>query len=87
MVLPGGRFVEHQRRRFEGQRDPEKANAAMAELAERYDSLIIGTERGLIDRLQELYPQKTIVPLSRAAICGNMKVNTLACRRSRRTIR
>ena len=54
------------------------STSAMAEIAERYDSLIIGTERGLIDRLQELYPHKTIVPLSRAAICGNMKVNTLA---------
>jgi quinolinate synthase len=54
------------------------STSAMAELASRYDELIIGTERGLIDRLQQLYPQKTIVPLSRAAICGNMKVNTLS---------
>ena len=54
------------------------STSAMAQLAERYDTLIIGTERGLIDRLQELFPHKTIVPLSRAAICGNMKVNTLA---------
>ena len=28
--------------------------------------------------MQDLYPHKTIVPLSRAGICGNMKVNTLA---------
>jgi quinolinate synthase len=54
------------------------STAGMQELAEQYDELIIGTERGLIDRLQQLYPKKTIVPLSRAAICGNMKVNTLA---------
>ena len=54
------------------------STSAMAELAGRYDELIIGTERGLIDRLVELYPEKTIVPLSRAAVCGNMKVNTLA---------
>ncbi|HSJ13512.1 MAG TPA: quinolinate synthase NadA [Longimicrobiales bacterium] len=54
------------------------STSAMAELASRYDELIIGTERGLIDRLQQLYPEKTIVPLSRAAICGNMKVNTLS---------
>jgi quinolinate synthase len=54
------------------------STSAMADLAKRYDSLIIGTERGLIDRLVQLYPQKTIVPLSRAAVCGNMKVNTLA---------
>jgi quinolinate synthase len=54
------------------------STSAMAQLAERYDTLIIGTERGLIDRLHQLYPAKTIVPLSRAAVCGNMKVNTLA---------
>ncbi|MGH7578387.1 MAG: quinolinate synthase NadA [Longimicrobiales bacterium] len=54
------------------------STSGMADLAERFDSLIIGTERGLIDRLHQLYPSKTLVPLSRAAICGNMKVNTLA---------
>ncbi|HEX6693069.1 MAG TPA: quinolinate synthase NadA [Longimicrobiales bacterium] len=54
------------------------STSAMAQLAERYDTLIIGTERGLIDRLHQLYPQKTIIPLSRAAVCGNMKVNTLS---------
>jgi quinolinate synthase len=54
------------------------STSAMAQLAERYDTLIIGTERGLIDRLHQLYPSKTIIPLSRAAVCGNMKVNTLA---------
>jgi quinolinate synthase len=54
------------------------STSGMAELAERHDALIIGTERGLIDRLHQLYPDKTIIPLSRAAICGNMKVNTLA---------
>jgi quinolinate synthase len=54
------------------------STSGMAELAERHDALIIGTERGLIDRLHQLYPTKTIIPLSRAAICGNMKVNTLA---------
>ncbi|HKP76039.1 MAG TPA: quinolinate synthase NadA, partial [Longimicrobiaceae bacterium] len=39
--------------------------------------LIIGTERGLIDRLKSRFPEKTLVPISGAAICGNMKVNTL----------
>jgi quinolinate synthase len=54
------------------------STSGMASLAEQYDELIIGTERGLIDRLHQLHPDKTIVPLSRAAICGNMKVNTLS---------
>jgi quinolinate synthase len=54
------------------------STSGMAELATKYDELIIGTERGLIDKLQQQYPEKTFVPLSRAAVCGNMKVNTLA---------
>jgi quinolinate synthase len=54
------------------------STSGMADLAAKHDELIIGTERGLIDRLHEIHPGKTIVPLSRAAICGNMKVNTLA---------
>jgi quinolinate synthase len=54
------------------------STSGMAELAAQYDELIIGTERGLIDRLQQQYPNKTLIPLSRAAVCGNMKVNTLA---------
>ena len=54
------------------------STSGMAELAKQYDELIIGTERGLIDKLQLAYPTKTLVPLSRAAVCGNMKVNTLS---------
>jgi quinolinate synthase len=54
------------------------STSKMADLAEQHDELIIGTERGLIDRLKQRFPEKNIVPLSGAAICGNMKVNTLA---------
>jgi quinolinate synthase len=54
------------------------STSGMGEIAEKFDELIIGTERGLIDRLQQRFPNKTIVPLSRAAVCGNMKVNTLS---------
>jgi len=50
----------------------------MTDLAAQFDEVIIGTERGLIDKLQVKFPNKTIVPLSRAAVCGNMKVNTLS---------
>jgi quinolinate synthase len=31
----------------------------MAEIAEQHDELIVGTERGLIDRLQQRFPEKT----------------------------
>jgi quinolinate synthase len=54
------------------------STSRMVTLAEEFDEMIIGTERGLIDKLQVKYPHKTIIPLSRAAVCGNMKVNTLA---------
>ncbi|MGH7482221.1 MAG: quinolinate synthase NadA [Longimicrobiales bacterium] len=54
------------------------STSGMVELAEDHDALIIGTERGLVDALQQRFPHKTLIPLSRAAICGNMKMNTLA---------
>jgi quinolinate synthase len=50
----------------------------MVRMAAEHDELIIGTERGLVDKLQREYPEKTFIPLSKAAICGNMKANTLA---------
>ncbi|HEX2204863.1 MAG TPA: quinolinate synthase NadA [Longimicrobium sp.] len=60
------------------QADFVASTAKMVDIAEEHDELIIGTERGLIDRLKSRFPEKTLVPLSGAAICGNMKVNTLA---------
>jgi quinolinate synthase len=77
---PDAKVVIHPeaRRDLLDQADFVVSTSAMADLAKRYDSLIIGTERGLIDRLHQLHPEKTIIPLSRAAVCGNMKVNTLA---------
>ncbi|MEJ2540348.1 MAG: quinolinate synthase NadA [Gemmatimonadota bacterium] len=54
------------------------STAGMVALAEEHDALIFGTERGLVDRMKQRFPQKTFVPLSGAAICGNMKMNTLA---------
>lgn len=58
--------------------DVVTSTSGMVGVAEEHEELIIGTERGLIDRLQQRFPEKTLVPLSGAAICGNMKVNTLA---------
>ncbi|MGI9628144.1 MAG: quinolinate synthase NadA [Longimicrobiales bacterium] len=58
--------------------DEVTSTAGMVTLAEEHDSLIIGTERGLVDRMKARFPHKTLIPLSGAAICGNMKLNTLA---------
>ena len=61
------------------QADVVTSTSGMVKVAEDSDRpLIIGTERGLVDRLQQSMPEKTFVPLSGAAICGNMKLNTLA---------
>jgi len=58
--------------------DVVTSTSGMVRMAAEHDELIIGTERGLVDKLQKDYPEKTFVPLSKAAICGNMKANTPA---------
>lgn len=60
------------------QADLVVSTAKMVDIAEQNDEVIFGTERGIVDRLKARFPEKTLVPLSGAAICGNMKVNTLA---------
>jgi quinolinate synthase len=77
---PNARVVIHPeaRRDLLDRADYVSSTAAMVQIAQKHDELIIGTERGLIDRLQKQFPEKTLIPLSGAAICGNMKMNTLA---------
>ncbi len=77
---PDARVVMHPeaRRDLLDRADYVVSTSGMAELAERHDTLVIGTERGLVDALQQRFPRKTLIPLSRAAVCGNMKMNTLA---------
>ena len=58
--------------------DVVASTAKMVEIAEQNDEVIFGTERGIVDRMKARFPEKTLVPLSGAAICGNMKMNTLA---------
>ena len=54
------------------------STSGMVDLADDHDALIFGTERGLVDRLKKRFPEKTLIPLSGAAVCGNMKMNTLS---------
>jgi quinolinate synthase len=77
---PGAKVVVHPEARKEllERADFISSTSGMVELAEKHDALIFGTERGLVDRLRQRYPLKTMIPLSGAAICGNMKLNTLA---------
>jgi quinolinate synthase len=58
--------------------DVVASTAKMVDLAETHDEIIFGTERGLVERLTQRFPEKTFVPLSGAAVCGNMKLNTMA---------
>ncbi len=58
--------------------DEVTSTAGMVDLAGQHDAVIFGTERGLVDRMKEQYPEKTFIPLSGAAVCGNMKLNTLS---------
>jgi len=77
---PTAKVIVHPEARPElvARADHVASTSQMADVAARYDAVIIGTERGLVDQLRARFPGKTIVPLSGAAICGNMKVNTLA---------
>ena len=77
---PRAKVVVHPeaRRELLERADFVTSTSGMVDLAEEHDALIIGTERGLVDRLRQRFPHKTLVPLSGAAICGNMKLNTLA---------
>ncbi|MDB4948382.1 MAG: quinolinate synthetase complex, subunit [Gemmatimonadetes bacterium] len=77
---PNAKVVIHPEARAEllAEADFVTSTSRMVQIAEEHDELIIGTERGLIDRLRQRFPLKTLVPLSGAAVCGNMKVNTLA---------
>lgn len=77
---PDAKVVIHPEARAEllEQADFVSSTSKMVQIAENHDQLIIGTERGLIDRLKQRFPEKTLIPLSGAAICGNMKMNTLA---------
>jgi quinolinate synthase len=77
---PDAKVVIHPeaRRELLEQADFVSSTSKMVDIAEEHDALIIGTERGLVDRLRQRFPAKTLIPLSGAAICGNMKMNTLA---------
>lgn len=77
---PEARVVIHPEARDDllAEADEITSTGGMVQLAEEYDALILGTERGLVDQLRERYPTKTFIPLSGAAVCGNMKLNTLS---------
>jgi quinolinate synthase len=57
--------------------DVVTSTSGMVKMAADHDAIIFGTEKGLVDRVKEQYPEKTLIALSGAAVCGNMKLNDL----------
>ena len=57
--------------------DEVMSTGGMMKWIETGDKAIIATEKGLIDYLNHIYPDKHIIPLSPRAICKNMKKTTL----------
>jgi len=49
----------------------------MMRLADEHDELIVGTEIGLVERMNREHPGKDFYPLSAFAVCRNMKMTDL----------
>jgi len=49
------------------------STSGMIEYTKQHDKIIFATEVGLTDFLKHLYPQKSLIALSRRAVCKNMK--------------
>jgi quinolinate synthase len=76
---PGYTVLAHPECRWEvlQKADLVMSTSGMMKYAEEHDRLIIGTETGLTELLNSRYPQKSILPLSRTAVCLNMKKTQL----------
>ncbi len=57
--------------------DVVTSTKGMEDYAAEHDNLIIGTEIGLVQKLQQMYPEKSIMPLCERATCINMKKTSL----------
>jgi quinolinate synthase len=59
--------------------DAVESTSGMCRFAAATDAkeIIVGTESGLVHRLQRENPEKTFYRISRAAVCPNMKLHTL----------
>ena len=53
------------------------STGGMMKLAAEHDELIVGTEIGLVERMNREYPEKNFYPLSAFAVCRNMKMTDL----------
>lgn len=78
---PGAVIVVHPECKEEVQlkADFVLSTGGMSRLPAEVDAheFVIGTETGMIFRLEQMYPQKKFYPLNERATCPNMKKNTL----------
>ncbi len=58
--------------------DGVMSTSGMIEFAQGHDRIIFATEVGLIDFLKHRYPTKSMIALSRRAVCRNMKKTRLS---------
>jgi quinolinate synthase len=57
-----------------GLADYVASTGGMMQLGAEHDELIVGTEIGLIERMNREFPEKNFYPLSAYAVCRNMKM-------------
>ncbi|MBD3347584.1 MAG: quinolinate synthase NadA [Candidatus Eisenbacteria bacterium] len=53
------------------------STGGMMKLAAEHDELIVGTEIGMVERMNREYPERDYYPLSSFAVCRNMKMTDL----------
>lgn len=53
------------------------STSGMVKLGAEHDELIVGTETGLIERMNREFPEKSFYPLSAFAVCRTMKLTDL----------
>ncbi len=76
---PGVRIVVHPECPPDvvGEADFVASTGGMMKLAAEHDELIVGTEIGLVERMNREYPDRNFYPLSAFAVCRNMKMTDL----------
>ena len=73
--FPGYKILAHPECQLDllQEADLVMSTGGMMDYVSKHDEVILATEKGLIDYLKHLYPQKKIEALSETAICQNMK--------------
>ncbi len=76
---PGVRIVVHPECPPDVVREADfvASTGGMMKLAAEHDELIVGTEIGLVERMNREYPDRNFYPLSAFAVCRNMKMTDL----------